>query len=586
MRTVQQMTVALTLILTMMLSAPSQSAEPAPFTEAELDQMLAPVALYPDTVLSHVLIAATYPLEVVQAARWSRHNPSLRGEEAVAAVDHKDWDPSVKALVAFPELVARMDEDLDWTQRLGDAFLMQEEDVIDTVQYLRSEAYAQGHLRSNEHVRVVRETQYIYIEPARTRVVYVPYYDPRVVYTRWRWASHPPVYWRHPPAYRSSVVFYWGPAYRVAPTFYFSSFHWSRRQVVSVHHHHHYHHHRHVHTHRHFSSGREIARYGNARHWQHNPVHRRGVSYRPGVDQRRFVQTQRDDARSASLRSASTRASSPQRVRTVGQQRQWADQQRAAAPLRERAQTRSQTPSRSAGTSPAQRGQAGRVQRQPASGNRPVTQQSGNVRSEASRQGSSATRPDNRIQRQAQTDLAASARSTDSTRGEATPPRTGAVRSGQTAGSQSSPNRAANPRPSSEAGSQARNPSRQSSPARTSRPDSRARSASRASAAPSRESSQPQAQAPQSSRQSATSSSRTQAATPRPSRSTPAPSRSQSSGSSAPSRSSSPPSRSSSSRSTPPRESSSSNRTASRGTTSSRGSNPQRRSNRQDRHTD
>ncbi len=558
MKIVQDIAVALALIAGIGLSVPLQSAQPAPFTQAELDQMLAPVALYPDTVLSHVLIAATYPLEVVQAARWSRHNPSLRGEEAVASVERMDWDPSVKALVAFPELLARMDEDLDWTQRLGDAFLMQEEEVVDTVQYLRSEAYAQGHLRSNEHVRVVRETQYIYIEPARTRVVYVPYYDPRVVYTRWRWSSHPPVYWRHPPAYRSSVVFYWGPAYRVAPTFYFSSFHWSRRQVVSVHHHHH-HHHRHVHTHRHFGSGREIARHSSARHWQHNPVHRRGVSYRPGVDERRFVQSQRDSARSAAVRSASARATGPQRARTIGQQRQWADRQRAAAPLRERAQANAQSRTRTSGTSPLQRGETSRTQRQAGSVNRAVTQRSGNAR-EALRQGNAITRSDSRAQRQAQTERTASTRSARSARNEASTPRTGAVRPARQSQRQASPARAAGTRQSGSG-----------------------RSESRATSAPSRETARPQGRTPRASSQSrpARTTSRTSG-----SRSTAAPSRGESSGSSVPSRSSAPASRSSSSRSTAPRSSSSRNRDSTRASTSSRSSSPQRRSNRQERRID
>lgn len=263
----------------LIIPAKSATVEPAWFSQAELDQMLAPVALYPDTVLSHVLIAATYPLEVVEAARWSRANPGLSGEAAVAAVEPMVWDPSVKALVAFPELLQRMDEDLEWTRRLGDAFLMQEEEVLDSIQHLRAEAYAHGALRTNEYVRVVRETEYIYIEPARTRVVYVPYYDPYAVYPRWRWAHYPPVYWPHPPGYHVSLTFFWGSGFHVAPAhFYFSSFHWPRRHVVAVHHH----------KHRHFTSGHEIARHSDARRWQHNPKHRHGVSYRHGVDRSRF----------------------------------------------------------------------------------------------------------------------------------------------------------------------------------------------------------------------------------------------------------------------------------------------------------
>ena len=108
-------------------------AEVPAFTQQELDQMLAPIALYPDSLLSQILMASTYPLEVVEAARWSRANSHLVGEQAVKAVNERNWDPSVKSLVAFPQIIAMMDEKLDWTERLGDAFLAQQTQVMDTV---------------------------------------------------------------------------------------------------------------------------------------------------------------------------------------------------------------------------------------------------------------------------------------------------------------------------------------------------------------------------------------------------------------------------------------------------------------------
>src|SRR5512142_1269857 len=117
----------------------STPAQPA-FSQPELDQMLAPIALYPDPLLSQILMASTYPLEIVEAARWSRANPSLKGDDAVRAVQQRDWDPSVKSLVAFPQILQMMDEKLDWTERLGDAFLAQEAQVMDTVQNLRQKA--------------------------------------------------------------------------------------------------------------------------------------------------------------------------------------------------------------------------------------------------------------------------------------------------------------------------------------------------------------------------------------------------------------------------------------------------------------
>src|SRR5882762_6207511 len=154
---------------------PKQS-RPA-FTQQELDQMLAPIALYPDSLLSQIFMASTYPLEVVEAARWSRANPGLKGEEAVNAVEQKDWDASVKSLAAFPQVLAMMDQHLEWTARLGDVFIAQEPQVMETVQSLRQKAYAAGNLRSTEQVTVYEQGDAYAIEPARPEVVYVPYYD-------------------------------------------------------------------------------------------------------------------------------------------------------------------------------------------------------------------------------------------------------------------------------------------------------------------------------------------------------------------------------------------------------------------------
>ena len=217
----------------MLAPSATQADEPA-YTQAELDQMLAPVALYPDTILTHVLIAATYPVQVVQAARWSAENPGVEGEAALDAVEGHDWDDSVKALVAFPELLARMSDDLEWTQRIGDAFLVQESQVLSTVQSLRTRAYEAGNLQSSDKVRVVRETatETIVIEPTVERIVYVPVYDTRVVYGPWWWSAHPPVHWSWPGRHYSSVSLFWGHGVHVRPAFYYSSFHWTNRHIV------------------------------------------------------------------------------------------------------------------------------------------------------------------------------------------------------------------------------------------------------------------------------------------------------------------------------------------------------------------
>ena len=179
--------------------APMQ-AKPV-FTQQQLDQMLAPVALYPDSLLSQILMASTYPLEIVEAARWSKANPNLKGDDAVKAAEQNGWDPSVTSLVAFPQVLTMMDSNLSWTERLGDAFLAQQPQVMETVQNLRQRAYAAGNLRSNDQVRVDQQGQTIVIEPPNPQVVYVPYYDPRVVYGPWWWPEYPPVYWGPWPGY-------------------------------------------------------------------------------------------------------------------------------------------------------------------------------------------------------------------------------------------------------------------------------------------------------------------------------------------------------------------------------------------------
>lgn len=266
----------LTLMLAVAVPAVAEDELVETYSTAELDQMLAPIALYPDTVLSHVLIAATYPLEIIQAYRWSQDHPDLTGADAVTAVELQDWDPSVKALVAFPEVLRRMNDDLAWTQRLGEAFLLQEEEVIASVQGLRERAYAAGNLNSDEHVEVVRDDNVIVVEPARPEVIYVPYYDTRVVYGSWHWSAYPPVYWSYPTGFHVGLNYWWGHGHRITPSwFYISSFHWSRRHVVVVNHHRHY-----KRPRPYFRSGRELVRYDGVRRWSHNPRHRRGAGYR------------------------------------------------------------------------------------------------------------------------------------------------------------------------------------------------------------------------------------------------------------------------------------------------------------------
>ena len=211
------------------------------YSQAELDQMLAPIALYPDALLSQVLMAATYPDEVREAARWSRANLGLEGDDAVRAAQYKDWDPSVQSLVAFPQVLARMDENPDWTRRLGETFLGQQPHVMDTVQQLRRRAQAAGNLQSNEQLYVQQRGQTIVLQPASPQYVYVPYYDPLVVYGPWWWPAYRPVAWApwhgYARPYRPGVSagFWWGTPVGLSFNFFFGDFDWHHRHAHVAH---------------------------------------------------------------------------------------------------------------------------------------------------------------------------------------------------------------------------------------------------------------------------------------------------------------------------------------------------------------
>jgi hypothetical protein len=293
----------------------AQTQPPAPrnaaATQPELDQMLAPIALYPDSLLSQIFMASTYPLEVVEAARWSRANPGLKGEDAVNAVEQRDWDPSVKSLAAFPQVLAMMDQQLEWTARLGDIFIAQEPQVMETVQNLRQKAYAAGNLRSTDQAYVVRQEDAFAIEPASPQVVYVPYYDPRVAYGPWWWPAYPPVYWAPWPGYYArpgyAVGFAWGVGIAVGAGFFYSACDWRHRHVTVV-------------NFNRITVNRQgvVNRSGPARTmpavWQHDPGHRRGVPYHIASLQQRFGSTapagQRHDVRWQGPLAPATRNSS------------------------------------------------------------------------------------------------------------------------------------------------------------------------------------------------------------------------------------------------------------------------------------
>ena len=182
-------------------TAPS---EPQPLKPGELDGLVAPIALYPDTLLANVLMAAAYPLEVVRAERWVNQNKDLKGEPLKAAAEKQDWDASVKALVAAPSVLQTMSDHLDWTQKLGEAFLAQQQDVMDAVQRMRAKAYDRKKLATTKQqivtVKQEQNRQTIYIEPAVPDALYVPYYEPQVVFGDWPYTDYPayPYYWGYP----------------------------------------------------------------------------------------------------------------------------------------------------------------------------------------------------------------------------------------------------------------------------------------------------------------------------------------------------------------------------------------------------
>ena len=194
--------------------APPQAPPPAAqataqLTDERIDQLMAPIALYPDALLAQVLMAATYPDQVAEAATWSKEHPQLKGDDAVKQVASQPWDPSVQSLVAFPQVLATLAEKPQWVADLGAAFLAQPDAVMSSVQRLRSLAQESGNLISNEQQQVAveevaPEQTIIRIEPATPEVVYVPSYNPTVVYGAWPYPAYPPVY--IPPPYGYGIV--------------------------------------------------------------------------------------------------------------------------------------------------------------------------------------------------------------------------------------------------------------------------------------------------------------------------------------------------------------------------------------------
>ncbi|RON24721.1 hypothetical protein BK660_03365 [Pseudomonas brassicacearum] len=260
------------------------------FTEEQLDQMLAPIALYPDPLLAQLLMASTYPGEVAEAVTWSKAHPDAKGDDAVKQVANQPWDPSVQALVAFPQVLATLGQDPVWVQRLGDAFLAQPDDVMNGVQRLRRQAKEAGNLQSNQYQNVTIQNvappaaepaaqsapaapappQTIIIQPADPQVVYVPTYNPTTTYGTWPYPASPPAYYPPPPAYYPGQALMAGLAFGTGVAIVgalWGECDWGNNDVDID-----------VERYNNINGNNRIN--VNQNKWQHNSAHRNGVPYR------------------------------------------------------------------------------------------------------------------------------------------------------------------------------------------------------------------------------------------------------------------------------------------------------------------
>jgi len=277
-RTFLVASLGLVLVLALGAGAPAQDGtEGKKFPPEQIEQLVAPIALYPDDLVSQILMAATYPLEVVEAKRWADANKSLKGDGLAAALKSKPWDPSVKSLVNTPDVLDMMDKKLDWTQDLGNAFLAQQDDVMEAIQKLRKKAMDEGNLKSGDEVNVTTEGDTIVIVSTNPEVIYVPIYNPTIIYGTWPYPRYPP-YWYYPPYWRPVPTPYaFGAGIAIGAAWGYA---WGRCDWHS--------HNVHIDIDRNRNVNRNIDRnwYRNRMNmadgrgtWQHDVAHRRGVGY-------------------------------------------------------------------------------------------------------------------------------------------------------------------------------------------------------------------------------------------------------------------------------------------------------------------
>src|SRR5437773_6303160 len=267
----------------------------AKFSSAQIEQLVAPIALYPDGLAVQVLMASTYPLEIVEAARWRAKNASLQGDALDQALESRNWDPSVESLTHFPDLLERMSDNLDWTKDLGDAFLAQKDEVLEAVQRLRAKAYESGALKTTKEQVVIREIvkekEIIRVEPADPQVVYVPQYSPSAVYGPPPTPAYPAMM-GYPPEYVATAsLLSFGAGMAVGAAVWGGDCDWGNHNVYNN-----------------YGGGggggnqnvninknkeRNVDRSrnrgdGGRQSWQHNPEHRAGVGYRDQASAKKY----------------------------------------------------------------------------------------------------------------------------------------------------------------------------------------------------------------------------------------------------------------------------------------------------------
>ncbi|MFT7617411.1 MAG: hypothetical protein ACI97A_001047 [Planctomycetota bacterium] len=262
------------------------------FTAAELDQLLAPIALYPDELVVQILIASTYPIEIIQAKQWVKANGTLKGDALRKSLEKRSWDESVKSLVNFPDVLDRMNEKLDWVQTLGDAVISQQTDVLAAIQRLRKLAKDSGNLEASEELEVLVVENTIIIESSDPRVIFVPRYFPPLVYPAWPHPEHPCDHYCPPSLYPPKGAA-WGV---VAGVVVGAAWHYAWGGCDWGHGHHDWHHggggwHIDSNQNRNVNRGNRAAgrrSKSGAKRWTHNPKHRKGVHYRDPKSAKRF----------------------------------------------------------------------------------------------------------------------------------------------------------------------------------------------------------------------------------------------------------------------------------------------------------